>query len=153
MAALLEECAATNVAKTAGVTEPRLSFGAFFDFYLGTGNPDLSTLVPNRMFRNAEGHQFQDVTTAGNFGHLQKGHAICFGDLDNDGDQDIFSSMGGAFTADKAYSYENPGNRNSWLSLCSFARRHSPDAWGYDRRYSTCTQRILIRASSMPQSR
>ena len=24
----------------------------FLDFYLGTGNPDLATIVPNRMFRN-----------------------------------------------------------------------------------------------------
>ena len=71
------------------------------------------------MFRNAEGRTFQDVTTAGNFGHLQKGHAIAFGDVDNDGDQDVFEEMGGAFLADKAYStlYLNPGGRNHWLRL------------------------------------
>ncbi len=40
----------------------------YLDFYLGTGDPDLSTLIPNRMFRNAEGKFFQDVTTAGGFG-------------------------------------------------------------------------------------
>ncbi len=71
------------------------------------------------MFRNAEGRVFQDVTTAGNFGHLQKGHAIAFGDVDNDGDQDVFELMGGAFLADKAYSalYLNPGEDNHWLRL------------------------------------
>jgi hypothetical protein len=74
---------------------------------------------PNRMFRNAAGRSFQDVTTAGNFGHLQKGHAICFGDFDNDGQQDVFSQMGGAFVGDKAYSalYRNPGNANHWMLL------------------------------------
>jgi hypothetical protein len=71
------------------------------------------------MFRNADGRSFQDVTTAGNFGHLQKGHAIAFGDVDNDGDQDVFEEMGGAFLADKAYStlYLNPGEGNHWLRL------------------------------------
>ena len=70
----------------------------FLDFYIGTGAPDLNTLVPNRMFRNADGRVFQDVTTSGGFGHLQKGHGIAFGDLDNDGDQDIFEVIGGWFT-------------------------------------------------------
>jgi hypothetical protein len=101
-----------------------LNFGdldndGWLDFYAGTGTPDLSMLVPNRMFRNAEGRFFQDVTTAGNFGHLQKGHAICFGDIDNDGDQDVFEEMGGAYLGDKARSalYLNPGNKNGWLGL------------------------------------
>jgi hypothetical protein len=101
-----------------------LNFGdldndGWLDLYLGTGNPDLGTLIPNRMFRNANGRRFQDVTTAGNFGHLQKGHAIAFGDVDNDGDQDVFEQMGGAFLADKAVSalYLNPGHRSHWLRL------------------------------------
>jgi hypothetical protein len=101
-----------------------LNFGdldndGWLDFYLATGNPEFSSLVPNRMFRNAEGRLFQDVTTAGNFGHLQKGHAVCFGDVNNDGAQDVFSQLGGAFLADKAHSalYLNPGNGNHWLAL------------------------------------
>jgi hypothetical protein len=101
-----------------------LNFGdldndGWLDFYAGTGTPDLGMLVPNRMFRNDEGRAFQDVTTAGNFGHLQKGHAVCFGDIDNDGDQDVFEEMGGAYLADKARStlFENPGNENGWLGL------------------------------------
>jgi hypothetical protein len=113
---------AANLAKV--VPAMGLNFGdldndGWLDFYAGTGTPDLGMLVPNRMFRNAEGRAFQDVTTAGNFGHLQKGHAICFGDIDNDGDQDVFEEMGGAYLADKARSalYENPGNSNAWLGL------------------------------------
>ncbi len=91
----------------------------YLDFYLGTGDPDLSTLIPKRMFRNAEGKGFQDVTTAGGFGHLQKGHAIAFGDLDNDGDQDVYISIGGAYQSDfyRNALFENPGNTNHWLKL------------------------------------
>ena len=112
----------TNLAKV--VPAMGLNFGdldndGWLDFYAGTGTPDLAMLIPKRMFRNAEGKTFQDVTTSGNFGHLQKGHAISFGDVDNDGDQDVFEEMGGAYLTDKARSalYENPGNANAWLGL------------------------------------
>src|SRR2546430_9500043 len=44
----------------------------FLDFYLGTGDPDLATIIPNRMFRNDGGKHFQDVTTSGGFGNLQR---------------------------------------------------------------------------------
>ena len=53
--------------------------------------------MPNGMFRNDGGRRFQDVTTAGGFGHLQKGHGVAFADLDQDGDQDVFEQMGGAY--------------------------------------------------------
>jgi len=91
----------------------------YLDFYLGTGDPNLSTLIPNRMFRNAEGKFFQDVTTAGGFGHLQKGHGIAFADIDNDGDQDIIANMGGAYSGDvyRKAVFENPGNSNHWLKV------------------------------------
>jgi hypothetical protein len=117
-----------DVTKAAGlarvVPAMGLNFGdldndGWLDIYEGTGTPDLGMLVPNRMFRNDEGRTFQDVTTSGNFGHLQKGHAVCFGDVDNDGDEDVFEEMGGAYLADKARStlYANPGNANAWLGL------------------------------------
>jgi len=44
----------------------------WLDFYLGTGDPSLSTLIPNRMFRNADGKFFQDVTTSGGFGLFKR---------------------------------------------------------------------------------
>jgi hypothetical protein len=91
----------------------------WLDFYLGTGDPDLLTVVPNRMFRNAEGRRFQDVTTRGGFGHVQKGHAVCFADLDNDGDQDVYADMGGAYSGDVAPNilFANPGHGHHWLKL------------------------------------
>jgi len=91
----------------------------WLDFYVGTGDPDFSTLIPNRMFRNAEGKFFQDVTTSGGFGHLQKGHAVCFADIDNDGDQDVYEDMGGAYSGDIYANvlYANPGHGNHWITL------------------------------------
>jgi len=91
----------------------------FLDFYLGTGDPDLATIIPNRMLRNDGGKRFQDVTTSGGFGNLQKGHGISFGDIDNDGDQDIYQNMGGAVSSDVYHNvlYENPGHGNHWINL------------------------------------
>ena len=91
----------------------------WLDFYVGTGNPSFAMLIPNRMFRNEKGKLFQDVTTSGGFGHLQKGHGVSFGDIDHDGDQDIYSVIGGAFTGDNYMNvlFENPGNENKWLTL------------------------------------
>jgi hypothetical protein len=91
----------------------------FLDAYFGTGQPSMMTLVPNRMFRNAGGRVFQDVTTSGGFGHLQKGHGISFADLDNDGDQDIYAVFGGAYSGDSFRNalFLNPGTPHHWLTL------------------------------------
>lgn len=87
----------------------------WLDVYLGTGDSLYTSLLPNRMFRNDGGRRFEDVTTAGGFGHLQKGHSIAFGDIDNDGDEDIFEEMGGALPGDSYQSvlYRNPGTPGS----------------------------------------
>ena len=118
----------TDVTKEAGLIKPMLIMGAnfgdldndgFLDFYLGTGEPNLHSLVPNRMYRNAGNGAFQNVTASGGFGHLQKGHGISFGDIDNDGDQDIHAVMGGAYQGDLAYNalFLNPGHGNHWITL------------------------------------
>ena len=91
----------------------------FLDLYLGTGDPDYRMLIPNLMFRNAGGRLFQDVTSSGGFGHLQKGHGVAFGDVDADGDQDIYHVLGGAFEGDTFPNalYLNPGHGNRWITL------------------------------------
>jgi hypothetical protein len=118
----------TDVSREAHVDQLLLTMGAnygdldndgWLDFYVGTGAAPLTNIVPHQMFRNAGGRYFQNVTTSGGFGHLQKGHAVAFGDIDNNGQQDVFEMIGGAFTADKFYSvlFKNPGHGNHWLKL------------------------------------
>ena len=118
----------SDVTRRAGLDKVLLIMGAnfgdldndgFLDAYFGTGEPDFRALLPNRMFRNAKGSYFQDVTTSGGFGHLQKGHAISFGDIDNDGDQDIYADIGGAFPGDAFWNvlFANPGHGGSWVTL------------------------------------
>jgi hypothetical protein len=104
----------------------------WLDFYVGTGNPDYRMLVPNRMFRNAEGKRFQDVTTSGGFGHLRKGHGVAFGDIDLDGDQDLFLKVGGALEGDTFQSalFENPGHGNHWITLALEGKRTNRAAIG-----------------------
>ena len=41
------------------------------------------------------------MTTSGGFGHLQKGHAVAFGDIDDTGVQDVVANIGGAMAGDK----------------------------------------------------
>jgi len=117
-----------DVTKAAGLNHVLLTMGCNFgdldndgwlDFYLGTGEPSLGAIMPNRMFRNADGKFFQDVTTAGGFGHLQKGHGVGFADLDHDGDEDVFIVLGGAYPGDRARSalFLNPGNKNHWIKI------------------------------------
>jgi len=103
------------------------------DFYLGTGNPQLSSAVPNKLFKNINGNHFLDVTTSARVGNLQKGHAVSFADLDNDGNEDIYIKMGGAYTGDAFENslYLNTGqNNNHWVNLVLTGVRSNKAAVG-----------------------
>jgi hypothetical protein len=118
----------TDVTKAVRLDRVILPMGANFgdlnndgwlDLYFGTGDPSYQCLLPNRMFRNNEGKSFQDVTTSGGFGHLQKGHGVAFGDIENNGNEDVFEVIGGHLPGD-AYQcvlFKNPGHGNHWITL------------------------------------
>ena len=108
-----------RICHTMGHNYGDLDNDGWLDFYCGTGDPDFQTLIPKRMFRNAEGKFFQDVTTSTGTGHIQKGHAVAFADLNDDGAQDVYISLGGAYTGDGARNalFLNPGNTNHWMKL------------------------------------
>lgn len=91
----------------------------WLDFYLGTGDPALGTLVPNRMFRSLNGKRFADISASSRTGNLQKGHGIACGDWDRNGAIDIFIEMGGAVNGDKYHNilFQNPGNDHAWVTL------------------------------------
>ena len=91
----------------------------YLDIYLGTGYPSYDAVGPNIAYRNNEGIDFTDVTFSIGLGHLHKGHGIAFGDLDRDGDQDIFAQIGGFYPGDGFSNvlFENPGHGNRWISV------------------------------------
>ena len=119
----------------------------YLDFYLGTGYPPYHSLMPSVMYRNQNGTGFSDVTYAGGFGHLQKGHGVFFADLDHDGDQDIFEQMGGAFPGDRFGNvlYENPGFGNHWITIKLVGTRSNRSAIG-------ARIRVNILESGIPRS-
>jgi len=119
----------SDVSKTAGLNKTVFAMGSnfgdidndgFLDMYLGTGNPDYKSLIPNKLFRNMGNGKFADVTYSGRVGNLQKGHGVAINDLNNDGFADIFIEVGGGYIGDSFYNslYLNPGqNDNRWIKL------------------------------------
>lgn len=130
-----------DVTQEAGLGQIKLPMGANFgdldgdgypDFYLGTGYPGFDALMPNVMYWNRSGKGFVDVSEAGGFGHLQKGHGVAFADLDDDGDQDVFEELGGAYPGDAARNvlFQNPGFGTHWLKVTLQGRRSARCAIG-----------------------
>ena len=96
-----------------------LNNDGYMDFYIGSGDPDYRSLMPNRMFLNEGGESFHEVTYAGGFGTIQKGHGISFADMNHNGQQDIYVNMGGALEGDLYQNllFRNPGNDHTWITL------------------------------------
>jgi hypothetical protein len=130
-----------DVTSEVGLDAPALVMGAgfgdldgdgFLDIVLGTGSVDFDALTPNLAYRNLGGRRFVDVSVEAGLGHLEKGHGVAFGDLDRDGDQDIFVQIGGFYPGD-AFSdalYRNPGNGNAWVNLTLEGTRSARSAIG-----------------------
>jgi prepilin-type N-terminal cleavage/methylation domain-containing protein len=104
----------------------------FLDMYLGTGEPNLATLIPNRMFKNVVGERFSEITASSRTGHLQKGHGVACGDWDRDGDVDLFVETGGAVNGDKYHNvlFQNPGQGNHWLTVKLVGKKSNRAAIG-----------------------
>ncbi|MEM6699657.1 MAG: CRTAC1 family protein, partial [Bacteroidota bacterium] len=103
---------------TMGCNYGDLNMDGHLDLFLATGDPDYSTVVPNKVYLY-EANYFYDVTTSGGFGNIQKGHAVGFADFDHDGDEDIYCVLGGVYEGDvfRNALYQNPIAKTQWLGL------------------------------------
>ncbi len=130
-----------EVAHEQGLTYPTEPMGANFgdlngdgylDFYLATGDVAYWELRPNVMFLNQGGTGFVNVTMSGRFGHLQKGHGVCFADIDHDGDQDIYVQTGGQLPGDRFNDtlFENPGFGHHWITIKLVGKESNRSAIG-----------------------
>ena len=108
-----------DVQQTMGANFGDFDNDGFPDVLLGTGFPTFDALAPNVAYRNDGAGGFANVTFAAGLGHMQKGHGAAFGDLDGDGDQDVFMQVGGFYPSDGFPNalYQNPGNANRWLTI------------------------------------
>ncbi len=96
-----------------------------FDYYFGTGGPEPWFIMPNMLFigkldNGQPTGQVENITPLFGVGNIQKGHGIVFFDFDNDGDQDIYSSLGGAWPSDawpNQFFVNESKNNNSWVKI------------------------------------
>ena len=112
------------------------------DLYLATGFPSFDALVPKVAYRNQGGQHFADVTASMGTGSLQKGHGTAFADVDGDGDQDLFTDLGGLHLGDSFMPalYENPGNYNHFVHLRLRGTTSARDAIGARVRIESATR-------------
>ena len=91
----------------------------YLDIYLATGAPQMGRLERDALFHNNGDGTFTDATLAFGLGNIGKGHGVTFGDVDMDGDVDIYVPVGGAFVGDQWHNvfYQNAGPGNNWLTL------------------------------------
>lgn len=131
-----------DVSAAAGVDRPAHTMGSnmgdltndgFPDMYLGTGTPDLRSVVPNLYYVNTGAGSFRENTMSSGLGHVQKGHGVGFADFDLDGDLDIYTVLGGALEGDNFPNalFENRlANQGSWLSLTLSGKQANRSAIG-----------------------
>jgi hypothetical protein len=118
-------------ASTMGSSFGDLNNDGCYDFYLGTGTPEAWFILPKLMYLgNTNGtkcaESLTNISMLQGFGSIQKGHGIVFFDFDNDGDEDIYSSLGGMWPADKwpnQFFVNNSRMANSWVSIRLRGRR------------------------------
>jgi hypothetical protein len=116
---------------TMGANYGDLDNDGCLDFYLGTGDPEPWFILPNLMYRGEQvagrcTGRLRNVSMLNGFGNVQKGHGIVFFDFDGDGDQDVYSSLGGMWPSDPWVSqmFVNESvTANRWVKIRLRGRR------------------------------
>jgi hypothetical protein len=96
------------------------------DLYFATGNAlplDPRQAVPNRLYQNLGGGRFRDATERSGLGFRGYCHGAIVGDIDNDGDQDVFLTNYGGDVL-----YLNRGD-GSFADISSSAGVNQPSTW------------------------
>src|SRR4029079_17166607 len=96
-----------------------------YDFYLGTGNPESWFVLPNLMYMGVPengrcGVRLANISMLFGLGTLQKGHGVVFFDFNNDGLEDIYSSLGGMGPGDawtNQLFVNKSASSNAWVSI------------------------------------
>jgi tetratricopeptide (TPR) repeat protein len=144
---------------TMGCSYGDLDNDGCLDFYLGTGNPEGWTVLPNLMFRGNRDcrtctDNATDISMLNGFGTIQKGHGIVFFDFDDDGDQDIISSLGGMWQGDRwpnQFFVNEGSSNNSWVKIR--LRGRQTNRFGLGARITvtarTANQELFVRTYTM----
>ncbi|MCP5047901.1 MAG: CRTAC1 family protein, partial [bacterium] len=144
---------------TMGCSYGDLDNDGCIDFYLGTGNPEGWTVLPNLMFRGNRDCRTctgnaTDISMLNGFGTIQKGHGIVFFDFDDDGDQDIISSLGGMWQGDRwpnQFLVNEGLSNNSWVKIR--LRGRQTNRFGLGARITvtarTANQEFFVRTYTM----
>jgi hypothetical protein len=96
------------------------------DLCFATGNAlplDPRTAIPDQLYRNLGGWRFRDVTESSGLGFRGYCHGVIVGDIDNDGDQDVFFCNYGGDGL-----FRNNGN-GTFTDISRSAGVRQPDTW------------------------
>jgi hypothetical protein len=110
---------------TMGASWGDLTNSGCYDFYFGTGDPEPWFILPHLMYMGKPkgtgcSLEFENISMLQGFGNLQKGHGIVFFDFNNDGKQDVFSSLGGMWPGDAWASQlfiNHSQTSNTWTKI------------------------------------